>query len=64
MLIDRERVFRVFCAALDLPDDERPAYLDSECGADPDLRREVESLLTDSAEEAVRYIDELVKAAR
>lgn len=37
---------QIFLAALDLPDaDRRSAYLDSVCGPDGDLRRQVESLL-------------------
>jgi serine/threonine protein kinase len=35
----------IFNAAVKLSPDQRPAYLDRACGADPDLRHEVESLL-------------------
>jgi serine/threonine protein kinase len=35
----------IFKAAVKLSPDERGAYLDQACGGDPDLRREVESLL-------------------
>jgi serine/threonine protein kinase/WD40 repeat protein len=35
----------IFNAALNLPPDQRAAYLDQACAADPELRREVESLL-------------------
>ena len=35
----------IFKAAIKLPADQRAAYLDRACDADPELRREVESLL-------------------
>jgi serine/threonine protein kinase/WD40 repeat protein len=35
----------IFNAAVKLPPDQRAAYLDQACGADPELRRAVESLL-------------------
>lgn len=38
-------VRRVYERALELPSDQRTAYLDEACGADRDLRREVDSLL-------------------
>ena len=44
----RERwqdVRRLLSAALDLKQEERPAYLDRACAGDHSLRREVESLL-------------------
>jgi eukaryotic-like serine/threonine-protein kinase len=40
-----QAVKEVLCAALELEPEQRPAYLDSACGTDPFLRREVESLL-------------------
>jgi serine/threonine-protein kinase len=42
----RERVNAIFHGALARPDSERSAYLADVCGADADLRREVESLLS------------------
>jgi serine/threonine-protein kinase len=39
------RLDAVFQGALELPPDERPAYLDRACRADPDLRAEVEEML-------------------
>ena len=39
------RVSRVFAAALDVPDEERVAFLREECAGDEQLRREVENLL-------------------
>jgi eukaryotic-like serine/threonine-protein kinase len=45
---DRERWQRVkivLAVALELPSDQRSAFLDESCGKDLDLRREVESLL-------------------
>jgi serine/threonine protein kinase len=41
-----ERVEKIFSAAAELPAAERAAYLDSACGADEELRREVESLFS------------------
>ena len=35
----------IFKAAVKLPPDRRAAYLDQACGADAELRREIESLL-------------------
>ncbi len=40
-----ERVGQLFHAALELPRESRPAFLSGACGADEDLRQEVESLL-------------------
>jgi len=42
------RIKEVFGAALEKPERERPAFLDSACGGDADLRAEVERLLADS----------------
>ena len=40
-----DRAAKLFEAACDLPDDERARYLDQHCADQPELRREVESLL-------------------
>ena len=40
-----KQVREVFGAALELAPEKRPGFLDSACGADAELRREVESLL-------------------
>ena len=40
-----ERVQEIFLAAVNLPEDEWPAFLDRACVANPELRAEVESLL-------------------
>ncbi|HEX7707109.1 MAG TPA: protein kinase [Thermoanaerobaculia bacterium] len=42
---DLDRVEEVFARVVDLPADERASALDSQCGDDHELRREVESLL-------------------
>jgi Tol biopolymer transport system component/tRNA A-37 threonylcarbamoyl transferase component Bud32 len=39
------RTKEVFGAALDLPEDERPAFLQQSCGSDASLRTEIERLL-------------------
>ncbi|HUA62427.1 MAG TPA: protein kinase, partial [Verrucomicrobiae bacterium] len=44
------RIKEVFGAALEAPQAERPRFLESVCGADPDLRAEVERLLAGSEE--------------
>jgi pimeloyl-ACP methyl ester carboxylesterase len=41
----RQRIEELFDRAIELPPDDRPALLSGACGSDPDLRREVESLL-------------------
>ena len=41
-----QRVQCLFLEAVDLSPDERVRFLDSACGDDPEIRREVESLLT------------------
>ncbi len=46
MPVDPQRVRAVFLAAAERPAAERPAVLDRECGADAELRRRVEALLT------------------
>jgi eukaryotic-like serine/threonine-protein kinase len=43
------QVREVFSAALELAPDERPRFLDSACGSDAELRREVDSLLRSDA---------------
>ena len=40
-----KRVETILAAALDLPPDQQSRYLDSACGEDSELRREVEELL-------------------
>ena len=40
-----KRVQEIFSAAAELPFAEQPAFLDTECAGDPELRAEVESLL-------------------
>ncbi len=50
MASQRELVMDLFGAALDLPPEERAAFLDRECRHDPELRREVEALLHANAD--------------
>jgi len=42
---DHERVIEIFNDALELPTNERAEFLSKECGADAELREELESLL-------------------
>jgi serine/threonine protein kinase/Tol biopolymer transport system component len=51
-----QQVDRIFQAAIELGPDERAAFLDSSCGGDEVLRREVESLIS-SDEEGLSLID-------
>jgi hypothetical protein len=44
------RIREVFGAALETPKSQRPQFLESACGDDPDLRAEVEGLLAGSEE--------------
>src|SRR5687768_2622422 len=46
----------VFQSAMDLPTDNRAAFLEAECGPDDSLRREVEKLLM-SADSASGFIE-------
>src|SRR6478672_11457639 len=48
------RVEELFLAALDIPADQRSAFLDRECGADAGLRFEAESLLAADAADGER----------
>jgi len=50
------RVESVLNEALDLRPEERPAFLEGACAGDPDLRREVESLLA-SVDKSVGFIE-------
>ena len=47
-LDDWNRIEATFHGAMERPPEERPAYLDAACGADAELRREVETLLAES----------------
>jgi hypothetical protein len=44
-----EEIDRLFAAALDLPDTERPAFVAEACGDDRELRDEVLALLSAEA---------------
>ena len=46
MTSDRwQEINRIYDAALDVAEERRPAFLESSCQGDEELRREVESLL-------------------
>jgi len=51
------RVEEIFLAAIEVPPDERAAYLDRSCAADPDLRCEVDSLLENHEDDAERFLN-------
>lgn len=58
---DRWRhIEELFYKASDLPVEERAAYLERECGADAELRQEVESLLN-SSEQPMDYLPRAVR---
>jgi predicted Ser/Thr protein kinase len=48
--IDRARAFRIFAAAYDVPERERGRFLDEECGADLELKREIEEYLKSASQ--------------
>ena len=48
------QIKEIFGSALEVPEKERLGYLQSACGGDVELRREVESLLSDSDEPSLR----------
>jgi serine/threonine protein kinase len=50
-----QRIEAVFHGALDLPAADRCAFLESACAGDPDLRREVESLLAHHSEHTTAF---------
>ncbi len=54
---DWSKVKNILQAALELPEDERSAYLDQECGSDQELRTAVERLLS-ADEEKVGFLDQ------
>ncbi|HNN97176.1 MAG TPA: serine/threonine-protein kinase [Pseudomonadota bacterium] len=51
--IDYARVRAIFLSVCSLPPAERAAHLDRECSGQPELRREIESLLAHHQEESV-----------
>src|SRR5262245_28785585 len=54
-----QRVDEIFQAAIELKADERPAFVESACAGDEELRREVESLIT-SDEQGLSLVEESV----
>jgi serine/threonine-protein kinase len=56
-----QRLQKLFDAAADLPAAERAAYLERECGSDPTLRRQVESLVY-ASEDASDFIGRAVQS--
>jgi tRNA A-37 threonylcarbamoyl transferase component Bud32/tetratricopeptide (TPR) repeat protein len=59
-----ERIQNVFLEAAELPPDERVRFLDTACARDPELRREVESLLAYDGADARRIEDALEDTAQ
>ncbi len=63
MSTDRwKRIEDLFAQADELPDDERRAFLDAECGGDADLRRELEALFVETDGEVAPF-ESVVRAA-
>jgi len=56
------RIEHLFYTALEMEPGARPAFLDESCGSDPELRREVESLL-ESSNKTLGFLSEPVKNA-
>jgi serine/threonine-protein kinase len=54
------RIEELFHAALDLEPPERSAFLERECGSDPELRKRVEALL-ESSEKPLDFLPEAVR---
>ena len=57
-----KRIEAILNDALDHKPDERPAFLDRECAGDPELRREVESLLA-SMDQSLGFVERPLRAA-
>ncbi len=53
-----QQVDEIFQAAIELKAEERPAFVESACAGDEELRREVESLIT-ADEQGLSFVDEL-----
>jgi serine/threonine protein kinase/tetratricopeptide (TPR) repeat protein len=51
-----KRAEELFQQAADLPDDDRPRFLDERCGADADLRGKVEALLRHEQEATASFL--------
>ena len=51
-----EEINRIYDAALEVAEEARPAFLESNCQGDEELRREVESLLAYD-QQAQQFID-------
>ena len=56
------RVGELFHRALDLPDEERAAFAERECAADPDALRELMSLIESDRKAAQGFVADRVKA--
>ena len=52
-----QQVDEIFQAAIELKAEERPAFVESACASDGELRREVESLIT-ADEQGLSFVDE------
>lgn len=52
-----QKIEEIFEIAVELPADEREAYLEKECGGDEELRREIEMLVS-ADEQAEEFIEE------
>ena len=64
MEVDYQQAKRIFLAALDLPVDERPAFVDQECGEDDELAETVKCLLKASESAKAGQLENLAGANR
>lgn len=53
MATDQKNLYELFEAATDLPPEERRSYLDDACAGHPEMRRDLEALLTRDASESL-----------
>src|SRR5579884_3522272 len=64
MPADRQKTEALFFAAVELPPGQRSRFLEESCGNDPQLRREVESLLNADESRGPDLLASVESAAR
>src|SRR5438128_7833148 len=60
----RERLKDIVAAAIELPPEERPDFVNTACGGDEDLKREVESLLKQNEVAGDFLLDSILPGGR